>query len=297
MKMNYKKYHLEPHQKYGFLQIKPTPTPEEITRFYANEFYTAYPKFNDSAIEVQVLDQEWLDANREDMCVRISQIMGDSLSGKKILDIGCGWGQALLYFQEKGMACYGFDPAPEAVDYAKNQGLNVVQAGMEKMDIFPGHKFDVVTLLNVLEHLADPVATLLEIRDKLLKPKGLLIIDVPNEFNTFQLVGRDAHNLEDWWIAPPGHLNYFSKDTLCKLLIGLGYEIKLIKSSFPIELFLLFGDNYVKDSALGRQCHERRMAFELNLYKAGKQEFLNNFYCSLAEQNLGRQVIAYAVRT
>ncbi|MUG97020.1 methyltransferase domain-containing protein [Scytonema sp. UIC 10036] len=294
--MTNSKYHLEPHPEFGFLQIKPTPTPEEITQFYANEFYAAYPKFNDSALEVQLLDKEWLDASREDMCVSVSEIIGEPLAGKKILDIGCGWGQALFYFQNKGMVCYGFDPAPEAVSYANKHGLNVVQAGMEKMDVFEGHEFDVVTLLNVLEHLADPVATLREIKERLLKPKGLLIIDVPNEFNAFQLAGRDVHKLEDWWVAPPGHLNYFSKDTLCNLLANLGYEVKLTKSSFPIEMFLLFGDNYVKDGPLGRQCHERRMAFELNLQKTGHMQVLHKLYCSLAELNLGRQVIAYAVR-
>ncbi|WP_413173377.1 class I SAM-dependent methyltransferase [Anabaena azotica] len=294
--MDHTKYKLEPNPEYGFLQIKPTPSAEEITQFYAAEFYNAYPKFNDSALEVQLLDKEWLDANRNDMCITLTEITGESLTGKKILDIGCGWGQALFYFQQQGMLCYGFDPAPEAVAYASKNGLNVITAGMEKMDVFEGHKFDVVTLLNVLEHLADPVATLREIRDKLLKTKGVLIIDVPNEFNAFQLAGRNTHKLEDWWIAPPGHLNYFSKDTLCRLLVGLGYEVKLTKSSFPIEMFLLFGDNYVKDSQLGRKCHERRMAFEMNLRKTGHKETLDKLYQSLADINLGRQITAYAVR-
>ena len=41
-------------------------------------------------------------------------------------------------------------------------------------------------LNNVLEHLADPVAILQEIKDKVLRPGGLVVIDVPNEFNDFQ---------------------------------------------------------------------------------------------------------------
>ena len=55
-------------------------------------------------------------------------------------------------------------------------------------------------------------------REKILNSKGLLVIDVPNEFNLFQTAGRDANNLKDWWVSPPTHLNYFSAETLIKLL-------------------------------------------------------------------------------
>jgi len=293
--MDQSTYQLLPHPDYGFLQIKPTPTPEEISRFYADEFYAAYPKFNDSALEVQVRDKDWWDARRAEICASVQEILGESLTGKSILDIGCGWGEALLFFQTQGMECYGFDPAPEAVAYAQKKGLNVVEAGMDRMDVFD-RTFDVVTMLNVLEHLADPVAVLREIYDRLLGTGGLVIIDVPNEFNAFQIAGRDTHGLKDWWVAPPGHLNYFSKDTLCSLLTGLGYTVKLAESSFPIEMFLLFGDNYVGNGTLGRQCHEKRMAFEMNLRKAGQGKVLRQFYRSLAEQNLGRQVTVFAVK-
>ena len=35
------------------------------------------------------------------------------------------------------------------------------------------------------------------------KNDGILLIDVPNEFNDFQVAGRDLHSLNDWWVAPP----------------------------------------------------------------------------------------------
>lgn len=288
-------YRLVPHAEYGFLQIKPTPTPQEISQFYADEFYAAYPNFNDSALDVQVRDKSWLNERRSEICTSIQEFMGSDFSGKKILDIGCGWGEALLYFREQGMICYGFDPAPEAVAYAQSRGLNVVVAGMEKMAVFP-QSYEVVTLFNVLEHLADPVVVLQEIRDSVLATGGILVIDVPNEFNAFQLAGRDTHNLHDWWVAPPGHLNYFNKDTLCGLLEGLDYQIKLAESSFPIEMFLLFGDNYVGNPDLGRECHEKRMLFESNMRQTDQGLALRRLYKALADQNLGRQITVYATK-
>ena len=55
-------------------------------------------------------------------------------------------------------------------------------------------------------------------------------------------------------------------------------------------MFLLFGDNYVKDGQLGKECH-KRVAFENNLRKVGKTDVLRNFYHSLAKLNLGRQIM------
>lgn len=287
---------LIPHPKYGFLQFKPTPTNDEITRFYASEFYSGeYKNFNDSALEVQLKDREFYEGGWSDIANNISEVLKKPLTNLSLLDVGCGWSQALLFFASKGMDCHGFDPAPEAVSYAINKGLKVKHAGMDRMDVFDGKKFDVVILKNVLEHLADPIAILEEIRHKVVTKGGLIVIDVPNEFNVFQTAGRDLHELNDWWVAPPAHLNYFSKDTLVNLLEGTGYQVKLTESSFPLEMFLLFGDCYVNDQNLGKQCHLKRVAFETNLRRLGHTEKLRQFYQALAEINLGRQVTIYGV--
>jgi 2-polyprenyl-3-methyl-5-hydroxy-6-metoxy-1,4-benzoquinol methylase len=289
-------YRIERNEEFGFYQIRPTPSQEEITKFYADEFYSSqYKGFNNSALDVQLADQAFHDAHREDICIAIEGISKRPLKDQRILDVGCGWAQTLLYFKNRGARCYGFDPAPEAVAYAQTQGLMVKQAGMSNLEIFPGETFDVVTLLNVLEHLADPLTIVREIRHKVLKPGGLLVIEVPNDFNAFQRCGQRLHGLKEWWVAPPAHLNYFNNDSLRSLLLGSGYTVQLSEASFPLEMFLLFGDNYVADKALGRECHERRMAFELNLREQGLDDVLHRFYRSLAEQNLGRQITVYAL--
>jgi 2-polyprenyl-3-methyl-5-hydroxy-6-metoxy-1,4-benzoquinol methylase len=288
-------YRLSPHPTYGFLQIEPTPSLAEINEFYKSEFYSSNQNFNDSGLDVQLKDKEWYDLCRQRVFDNMTELFGEDMLGKALLDIGCGWGEALSFFQEKGMDCYGLDPVPEAVAYANRKGLKVIESQIENVNIF-SRQFHVVTLFNVLEHLADPVSVLEKIYKELLISGGLLIVDVPNEFNAFQLTGRDVHQLHDWWVTPPCHLNYFNTDTLCNLLTGIGYEIKLTESSFPIEIFLLFGENYVGNSTLGRQCHEKRMNFEMSLCRFGRQDVLKMLYRSLASLNLGRQVTAYAIK-
>ncbi len=282
--------------KYGFFQINPTPSSEEITKFYANEFYTGeYKNFNDSSLEVQLNDKEFLFGKWQDIYDTFIEINPNLKKKCEILDIGCGWAQALLFFKDKGFDCYGFDPAPEAVEYGKKRGLNLKHAGLDGMDVFSGKQFDVVCLLNVLEHVADPEKTINQIR-KILKKDGILLIDVPNEFNDFQVVGRDLHSLDDWWIAPPNHLNYFNKASLETFLKELKFDVRICESSFPLEIFLLFGDNYVKNEKLGSACHKKRVAFEENLRKFGKKNTLKSFYRSLANLNLGRQISVYCTK-
>jgi 2-polyprenyl-3-methyl-5-hydroxy-6-metoxy-1,4-benzoquinol methylase len=283
------------HPQYGFLQIKPTPSAEEITLFYNNEFYSGeYKNFNDSLLEVHLENRGFYEGIWSDMAFHIEKLFNRPLVDISMLDVGCGWAQCLQFFAAKGLKCYGFDPAPEAVAYGLEKGLNLRHAGMEKMDVFDGLRFDIVMLNNVLEHLADPVAVVTEIREKVLNRGGLIIIDVPNEFNSFQLAARDLHGLDNWWVAPPAHLNYFSKDTLCSLLEGCGYQIRLAESSFPLEIFMLFGDCYVGNNQIGKQCHLKRVAFEENLRRLGYEEKLRDFYQALASINLGRQIKIYA---
>lgn len=288
------KYSLKKN-KFGFFQIKPTPSEDEITKFYAEEFYSGeYKYFNDSSLEVQISDKEFYDLRWNDIYENFVEINKKFKNKADILDVGCGWGLALSFFKNKGYKCYGFDPAKEAVEYGCKKGLNLKHAGLKSMDVFGGKKFEIVTLLNVLEHLADPINALLEIK-KILKKGGILAIDVPNEFNEFQLAGRDVHKLNNWWVAPPNHLNYFSKDSLVNLLKKLNFEVKICQSSFPLEMFLIFGDNYVKDQKLGSICHKKRVAFEKNLIENGKKNILKKFYRSLSNLNLGRQIMVYAV--
>ena len=286
-------YSLKKNPNYGFLQVDPTPSKDEIAKYYADEFYaTSNPaQVNDSSIEVQIKDQEFYQYLRKD----IRSIIESNIHKKNIsiYDFGCGWCETLSYFKELGYDCYGIDTATDAVLHGRSLGLNVEVSDLEDINPF-NMKFDVVIMQNVLEHLASPEMTIKTIFTDILNEDGLLIIDVPNEFNQFQVSGKEVNGLNEWWVAPPAHLNYFNPESLRNLLEGEGFLILDEIASFPLEMFLLMGENYVGDPKLGRTCHEKRMAFEHNLRSTGRTEILHDFYRSLAKLNLGRQILTVA---
>lgn len=283
------------HPRYGYGQVKPTPSADEIARYYAQEFYAgSYQSLNDSGLQAIERDREFYESHYHDVLESIVELGGRDAAQIKLLDVGCGWCQALACWQKDGVDGYGFDPAPEAIAHGAALGLQVRRAGMDRMDVF-GQRFDAVTLMNVLEHLSDPEAVVREIRQDVMRPGGVLVIDVPNEFNAFQVAGQAVHGLPQWWVAPPAHLNYFNGESLTALLEGNGFAVRILESSFPLEMFLLMGEKYVGDAELGRQCHLRRVAFEANLRRQGKTLEMRAYYRALAKLNLGRQVVAFAV--
>jgi 2-polyprenyl-3-methyl-5-hydroxy-6-metoxy-1,4-benzoquinol methylase len=288
------KYKIIPDPAYGYLRADPLPTEEEVERYYLEEFYSSeYKRFNDSSLEVQKEELDFFNSRWEAICARCEEHFG-KLEGLSVFDVGFGFAQALLCFRDRGMEASGLEPSPEGVEYARSQGLHIYQAGIEDFSCVGSRRFDIVTLLNVLEHLRSPAETLLNIKNKLIKPGGLLIIDVPNEFNDFQTVANAEFGLKEWWVCPPNHINYFSASSLSHLLADCGYNIRYRESSFPLEIFLLMGDVYVGNNELGKTCHRKRVQFEYLMKKYDRGKKLSQFYQALAELDLGRQVVFYA---
>ena len=292
-----KKYEVIEDPKYGFLRLDPIPSQEEVEKFYAEEFYSLYNSyFNDSSLQIQKEEKDFFDARWEDIYQNCEKQFGkENIRNKGVFDIGFGFAQALIYLKEKGLRVAGVEPSKEGVEYAKSQGVEAYQGGIEEFSFVADRRFDIVLLMNVLEHLRKPAETLINIRQQLLNNTGLLVIDVPNEFNDLQTVANIEYDLNEWWVVPPNHINYFSASSLKLLLEKCGYKVVHSEASFPLEIFLLFGDVYVGDQKLGKECHNKRVNFERLMRKYGKHETLSKFYQSLADLNLGRQVVIYAV--
>ena len=95
----------------------------------------------------------------------------------RILDVGCGTGANLKMLGLYGQA-EGVDISEQAVEFCKRRGLGTVKLGAIEDLPFEDQSFDIVTALDVIEHLDDDAAGLQEMR-RVLRPGGTLLLFVP----------------------------------------------------------------------------------------------------------------------
>jgi len=132
------------------------------------------------------------------------------------LDIGCGEGTLLRAVVMGGWKGVGTEVAPAAVEALQGAGLDVVLGETGELDL-PEQAFDVVSMVEVIEHVED-VDSLLADAARLLRPGGALYLTTPH--------GRSlsARVLGIRWsvITPPDHLQLFSVGGLREALARAG---------------------------------------------------------------------------
>jgi SAM-dependent methyltransferase len=95
----------------------------------------------------------------------------------QILDVGCGTGANLLMLSEFGEA-EGVDISPQAITFCQARGLSNVRLGAAEALPYDDDQFDLVTALDVVEHLDDDVGALREMW-RVIRPGGRLLLFVP----------------------------------------------------------------------------------------------------------------------
>ena len=275
----------------GFRHVVPLPDARALEDAYREAYYTQEkPTFLAHAGE----DQEWAAAwlSRPAGEFRISSAKGKAAASGYRLRAGILPESA----KERGWTVQGLEPSRQAADHARGLGLDVIEDFFNARTAAALARYDVVHLNNVLEHVPNPLEMVRLARDRL-TPSGVLCLNVPNDFTPFQASARAALSLDEWWVAPPHHLNYFDFDSLSHLVTQAGFRIAERSTSFPMELFLLMGLDYTKDPHLGRACHNQRKRFDLALETAGFRQTRRAFYAALAAAGIGREALLIALRT
>lgn len=164
-------------------------------------------------------------------------IQAEELLGRKgkLLDVGVGRGEVLVAAKGQGWEVEGVEPSETFADYAERQtGAKIWREPIEDSDI-PDNEFDVVILAAVLEHLYNPNEIMAKIA-RVLKPGGLLYLDVPNELGLFFRAGNLYQRMRGrkWCVnlSPtfaPFHIFGFSPRSLRKLLKKHGLEPRVWK--------------------------------------------------------------------
>lgn len=168
-------------------------------------------------------DKRWREGSQV-FVFRHEQALAMIEKRQKVLDIASGDGLFLGSLAQEGVQAVGIDISEEGIRKCKEKGLNVVMADVA-CDPLPFHdeEFDVVTMLDVLEHLYDPEQL---VREAARVSKRYIIISVPN-FNSLparlQVVfGRVPENNK----PNKGHVFWFNYKNLCSMLNNA--EMKIV---------------------------------------------------------------------
>src|SRR5262249_24930137 len=120
---------------------------------------------------------------------RLARALRGTEAPGRMLDVGCGEGFALASFAAEGWRVEGihYSSAGVAAMHPELAGRVAVGDVGELLEqrIAQGHRYDLVWLMNVLEHVLDPVALLERLR-RIVADGGLLVVVVPNDGTRYQ---------------------------------------------------------------------------------------------------------------
>jgi 2-polyprenyl-3-methyl-5-hydroxy-6-metoxy-1,4-benzoquinol methylase len=199
----------------SLVYLNPRPNVSEFERIYPANYHAFdfSPKQYGFVYKVRAR----LEANRT---LSRCKGLGDDA---RILDVGCGDGFHLNLLKEygnKNWTLEGIDLDKRAVEAAKRSGLNVHLGSVEEMDL-PENSYDLVFMVQTIEHVEKPAAVLNAVY-KLLKKGGKFVIVTDNtdsiDFNLYKKRYWGGYHF-------PRHWNLFNRKSLSKLAEKTGFQV------------------------------------------------------------------------
>ena len=256
------KFELRYNESLDMLETYPQPSLQNLPSYYESEDYISHTDAKRNLFEsVYHLVRSY------SLKQKLRLINNQSVSGKTLLDVGCGTGDFLQTALKNNWNVFGVEPNPQARNIANKKTNNVVYDA-DKISEFKKESFDVITLWHVLEHLPN-LEEQLALYKSLLKKEGTLIIAVPN-FKSF-----DATYYKEFWAAydVPRHLWHFSRTAISKLVSK--NNMKVVKT-----LPMMFDAYYVSLLSEG--------------YKSGSKNPLKAFYIGFRSNLKAKQSKEYS---
>lgn len=178
------------------------PTPSQLAKLYS---------------QVEDPEYEREAEGRGENFKRIIRFLRKIKPGGRLLDVGAATGIFMEIARKQGWDVYGIEASLWAANRAKEKGLDVWQGDF--LQFSSREKFDIITMLDIIEHMAKPGLAFKK-ANHLLKPGGILVITTPDvESFTARVLGKR------WWHLRPAHVNFFSRKTLSWAAHNFGFRI------------------------------------------------------------------------
>lgn len=188
----------------GFVFLSPRMSEQELQDYYRSEYRRSYqgseePTPKDLSVQAERAD------------TLLMRVKHKITRPAYYLDIGCSSGMLLQRFRDEyGCQVFGIEPGAAYRSFAQKSGLEVF-VSLEELDQSGQPRFDLISMVHVLEHLPGPLEYLTRLREVYLQSSGWLLIEVPN------LYAHDCFEI--------AHLSSFSRHTLAEMLRLAGFKV------------------------------------------------------------------------
>ena len=207
----------------GFIFMNPAFTDDVISSFYTEEYYSGKADYS-------YIDERSIKKYSAYVWDRRISVIHRYIKTGSFLDVGSSFG-GLLDSAEKYFTPYGIELSEYASTHSALKHGSRIHRGTLDDHPFPGSFFSVITMIELIEHLYDPMKAIRECH-RLLTENGLLVIQTAN------MAGMQAVNAgADYEYYMPGHLSYFTKRSLTLALRNAGF--RRIKVFYPVEFGLI----------------------------------------------------------
>ncbi|MBF0528722.1 MAG: class I SAM-dependent methyltransferase [Deltaproteobacteria bacterium] len=186
-----------------------------MTAHYHKEYWQETPRQNDSGINL-------LYSLR--MRGVISKLRRLLPAGGRIVDVGAGACAFMACCEKAGFDAWGVDKFSSPHNITNFQQSDLTEAA------FPDSFFDAVTFFHVIEHLADPKASLIE-AVRILKPGGLIVIETPNIDSLWFRIFKNRWQPLEF----PTHFNFFNPASIAELAKSVGNLEIIFLSQFSLR--------------------------------------------------------------
>lgn len=218
----------------GLIYLNPAPFFEPTPEFSAVSKGFQYTRYMHEKITPQIFAYE--SAQLRSQLREISRLTRQTFPVMRYLEVGCGSGASVRAATDLGWEATGIDIDPELIGTGIAQHSADLRCTPLLQSGFDAGSFDFIRLRDVIEHLPNPYASLLEIQ-RLLRPGGIALFVAPNEgalLNRLRLLlGFQRAMIA--WAEPPHHIHGFSPATLQRILQRAGFKILQMKTTTPVD--------------------------------------------------------------
>ena len=203
----YERHELVACENCGFVFMERIPTLDELNAYYSKYSYSESDYMSPITIRIYNL---WLDEFER------------YRKNNKILDVGCGRGWFLQEAKKRGWEVYGTEFSEAAIELCESEGIKMT-GGQLTSDSFHAEEFDVITSIEVIEHINNPKEEIAYIH-KFLRKGGMFYCTTPNFNSYLRFYLKADYDI----IKYPEHLSFYTRATLKRLLNKQGFKTKKV---------------------------------------------------------------------